>query len=182
MRSICVFCGSKSGDNPAYMETARELGETLAGLKIGVVYGGGGRGLMGAVAAGALEHGGNVYGVIPTGLLHAEAAQHELTELKVVSSMHERKAAMADKANAFVALPGGIGTMEELFEMWTWNQLGFQEKPCAVINVAGYFDPLLEFIERMTKSGFVSTSQRELLCVVDTPQALVERWSLATPP
>src|SRR5215207_8224445 len=163
MRSVCVFCGSSSGASPAYGEAARALGAHLAREGLTLVYGGASVGTMGVVADAALAAGGRVVGVIPRGLVAREIAHPGLTELVVVDSMHERKAAMADRADAFVALPGGLGTLEELFEVWTWGLLGIHAKPVALLDADGFYDPLLAFLDRAVDEGFVRAAQRAML-------------------
>lgn len=165
---ICVFCGSSPGTRPLYREVATRLGHELAARHVSLVYGGGGIGLMGAVADGVLAGGGEVYGVIPNGLASKEVAHHALTRLEVVGTMHERKARMAELADAFLALPGGMGTFDELFEILTWAQLGIHRKPIGLLNIDHYFDPLLHMVEHAVGEGFVSPSHRELIIVADT--------------
>src|SRR5947199_695253 len=160
MKRVCVFCGSQSGADPAHAETARELGRELARRGLALVYGGGRVGLMGELATAALRAGGEVVGVIPQSLSAKEIAFGEATELIVVGTMHERKALMADRADAFVALPGGFGTCEEFFEVLTWGQLGIHDKPIGVLNVAGFFDPLLAWVERSLAEGFLRPEHR----------------------
>ena len=160
---ICVYTGSRHGSRPEYEAAARAFGTLLAERGIGLVYGGGHLGLMGVIADAALAAGGEVVGVIPQKLVDWEVAHPGLTELHVVASMHERKQMMADLADAFVALPGGIGTMEELFEVWAWLHLGYHQKPCALLNVAGFYDPLIIFLDRMVDEGFLKTGTREML-------------------
>lgn len=173
MRRICVFCGSSPGKRDVYLKAAQELGALLAQEGIGLVYGGACVGLMGAVADAALSAGGEVIGVIPQGLMEREVAHKGLTELRVVGSMHERKALMAELSDGFIALPGGIGTLEELFEIWTWAQLGSHEKPCALLNVAGYYDRLLTFVDFTVDEGFFRPVHRGMLLVESEPQALL---------
>ncbi|MDF1860099.1 MAG: TIGR00730 family Rossman fold protein [Verrucomicrobiales bacterium] len=183
LQSICIYCGSSSGSHPEYRETALSLGRFLAREGIRVVYGGGNVGLMGAVADGALNAGGEVIGVIPEALKEKELAHIGLTELHAVSSMHERKTMMAELSDAFIALPGGIGTLEEIFEVYTWTQLGFHEKPCAFLNVAGYFDPLLEFLDRMVEHRFLKKEHLDCLLTGSDYRALINRiqkWESAT--
>lgn len=167
LRSICVFCGSMDGDAPSYAEAARLLGEYAARHGVRVVYGGASVGLMGVLADAALAHGGSVVGVIPRALVQRELAHPRLTELLVVDTMHERKARMAELADAFIALPGGLGTLEELFEVWTWGMLGLHAKPYGVLDVDGYYQPLIRFLDHARDAGFIRSSQRERL-VVDT--------------
>jgi uncharacterized protein (TIGR00730 family) len=165
MRRLCVFCGSKVGDNPAYADSARRLGELLAQRGIGLVFGAGHIGLMGVLADACLGAGGEVIGVIPQELVDRELAHGRLTELHVVDTMHQRKALMADLSDAFVALPGGYGTLDELFEILTWAQLGLHEKPVGLWNVAGFFDPLLMWIAQAVREGFISERNHALLRV-----------------
>ena len=173
--NICIFCGSSSGANPAYLEAARELGQSLAQQGIGVVYGGARIGLMGAVADSALAAGGHVMGVIPQSIADIEVAHEGLSELHVVESMHARKAMMADHASAFIALPGGIGTLEELFEVWTWTQLGIHNKGIGLLNVDGFYDQLLAFLDHLQEQQFVKPAHRGLLVAEPEPAALVDR-------
>lgn len=172
---LCVFCGSSPGANPAYREAAETLGHALAGRGWGLVYGGGKVGIMGAVADATLAAGGEVIGVIPQALMRKELGHKGVTKLEVVGSMHERKKRMADLADGFVALPGGLGTLEEIFETLTWAQLGIHSKPCAFLNVAGYYDPLLEFLDRSVGERFVRAEHREMILVDDSPAALLDR-------
>lgn len=175
MRRICVFLGSNAGHRPAYAEAAAALGSALAREGIGLVYGGAAVGLMGRVADAALAAGGEVIGVIPRHLVEKEIAHSGLGDLRVVASMHERKALMAELADGFVALPGGIGTLEELFEVWTWAQLGSHDKPCAVLDVAGYYTRLLGFVDHMVEEGFLRAAHRDMLLVADRPDDLLAR-------
>ena len=179
---IAVFCGSSAGIRPQYRTTAQALGETLARAGIGVVYGGASVGLMGAVADGALAAGGEVIGVLPRSLSARELAHPRLTQLHVVGSMHERKAMMAELADAFVALPGGIGTFEELFEIWTWAQLGYHRKPVALLDVDGYYDGLLAFLDGAVREGFVKPAHRAALIVERDVAALLEAIARYEPP
>jgi uncharacterized protein (TIGR00730 family) len=160
MKSICVYCGSNSGIRPAYAERAKALGMRIAKDNMALVYGGGNVGLMGIVADAVLEGGGEVIGVIPQQLVDLEVAHRGVTKLEIVGSMHERKARMFDLADAFVALPGGFGTMDEMFEMLTWRQLGLGEKPCAFLDVDDFYDPLLQMIDRMVAERFLHPDQR----------------------
>lgn len=182
MKCVCVFCGSKSGTNPLHGETARHLGRELARRGLTLVFGGGRVGLMGEVAAATVGAGGAVVGVIPHALSDKEIAYTEATELIVVGTMHERKALMADRADAFVALPGGYGTCDELFEILTWAQLGFHRKPVAVLNAGGFFDPLLAWAEHMAREGFLRPAHRELLLAADTVDGLFDVLAAWTPP
>ena len=179
---VCVFCGSSPGRDPAYLEAARGLGETLARRGVGLVYGGASVGLMGAVADAVLGGGGTAVGVIPQALVDREIAHAGLTELHVVGSMHERKALMAELADAFVALPGGLGTLEELFEVTTWAMLGLHRKPCALLDVNGYFAGLRAFLELATREGFVREEHRALLLVASEPEELLDRLVAWSPP
>jgi hypothetical protein len=182
MKRVCVFCGSSSGANPLYVDAARLMGRTLARRGIGVVYGGGGVGLMAAVADAALEEGGQVIGVIPRALQLRELAHSGLTALHVVGSMHERKAKMAELAHGFVALPGGMGTLEEFAEILTWAQLGLHERPCGLLDVAGYYRPLVSFFDHATVEGFLKPEHRKLVLVADDPDALVDQFLAWEPP
>ncbi|MDQ1531560.1 MAG: hypothetical protein QOE37_1665 [Microbacteriaceae bacterium] len=176
LTSVAVFCGSNHGGDPQYAAAARAVGRSLAERGATVVYGGGGVGLMGTVATAALEAGGRVVGVIPDALMAREAASPELAELHVVASMHERKALMADLADAFVALPGGAGTLEEIAEQWTWAQLGVHAKPCGFLDVGGYWAPLKAMVDRMVDEGFVRPEHAELLTFADSLEALLDRF------
>lgn len=175
MNAIGVFCGSSLGARPEYAAAARALGSLLAQRNIGVVYGGGKIGLMGILADAALAAGGRVIGVIPQTLLDREIGHLGLSELRVVHSMTERKTLMSELSDAFIALPGGIGTLDELFEVWTWTQLGLHDKPCGLLNVDGYFDPLIEFLDSATTQGFLAPLHRALLKVDAMPAGLVQR-------
>lgn len=177
MKRICVYCGSNPGRLPAYREAARELGYELVRRGLGLVYGGGGIGVMGAVADAVLERGGEVVGVIPHSLATREVAHAGLTDLQVVASMHERKARMAELADGFIALPGGWGTLEELFEMLTWAQLGMHEKPCGLLNVAGYFDHLGAFLEHAMEQRFVREENRPMVMMETEGTALLDRFA-----
>lgn len=179
---LCVFAGSSTGANPNYVSEARKLGTLLAKRKIGLVYGGASVGLMGAVADATLEGGGEVIGVIPKSLLARELAHKQLSDLRIVDSMHERKATMAQLSEGFIAIPGGIGTLEEIFEIWTWGQLGDHEKPCALLNTGNYYSPLLSFIDRVVAEGFVKPAHREMLLVDADPERLLDRMNTYVPP
>ena len=174
MRNICVFCGSQSGTDPRYRQIAVELGHLLAQRGHGLVYGGGHVGLMGTIADAVLEAGGDVTGVIPKPMTDRELAHETVTKLYVVSSMHERKALMASLSDAFIAMPGGYGTLEELFEVIAWAQLGIHRKPIGVLNAAGYFDALLSLVEHMIGEGFIKTKYRGLFVTAEQPQALLD--------
>ena len=173
--SLCVYCGSRSGTDPAHEAAARRVGTLIGERGWRLVYGGGRAGLMGVVADATLAAGGRVIGVIPRALVEKEWAKLDCTELHVVDSMHDRKRMMAERSDAFVALPGGIGTFEELFEVWTWRQLGYHDKPVGLLNVAGYYDPLLAFLDQATDKGFMRAAQHELLQVHTDPRALLAR-------
>ena len=175
MRTLCVYCGSSPGDDPAFAEAARTVGTLIGREGWQLVYGGGRAGLMGIVADAALAAGAPVVGVIPQSLMVRELGHPGLTELHVVETMHQRKTLMAERADAFVALPGGIGTFEELFEVWTWRQLGYHDKPVGLLNVAGYYDPLLAFLDQATGKGFMRAAQHELLQVHTDPRTLLAR-------
>ena len=170
---ICVYTGSRHGSRPEYEQAAEAFGRLLAREGIGLVYGGGRLGLMGVVANAALEAGGEVIGIIPQKLVDLEAAHTGITQLHVVHSMHERKAMMADLADGFVALPGGIGTLEELFEVWAWLHLGYHAKPCGLLNVCGFYDPLIAFLDTIVVEGFLRTSTRAMLLSDDDPERLL---------
>ena len=182
LHRLAVYTGSAFGNDPAYAAAAATLGRHLAEAGIGIVYGGAKVGLMGAVADAALAAGGEVIGVIPTRLVDKEVAHPGLTELVVVDTMHERKAAMADRADAFVALPGGAGTLEEIFEVWTWQQIGYHAKPVAFLDVAGYWQPLLAALNGMAGAGFMRQPYLDALVVEADPLTLVESLTSWTPP
>jgi uncharacterized protein (TIGR00730 family) len=179
---ICVFCGSAAGWRTEHVDAARELGKALAGRGIGLVNGGGRVGLMGATADGALEAGGEAIGVIPRALMDRELGHEGMTQLRVVESMHDRKALMAELSDGFVALPGGIGTFEELLEIATWAQLGIHRKPIGVLNVAGYYDPLAALLDHAARERFVSDENRRLVVFERDPRALIERLAVHEPP
>ncbi len=175
MQSICVFCGSNPGFNPNYLILARRLGTLLAQRRLRLIYGGGRVGLMGAVADAALSGGGEVIGVIPQLLLDREVGHTGLTQLHVVTTMAQRKAVMGDLADAFLTLPGGIGTMDEFFEAWTWTQLGLQHKPSGLLNCDGYYDPLLEFLDRSVAAGFLHPASRAAVLIDSDLERLLEQ-------
>lgn len=179
---LCVFCGSSAGNDPAYLEAARALGQALAAADVGLVYGGASVGLMGAVADAVLDHGGTAIGVLPKALFVKELAHTGLTTLHVVDSMHERKALMAELSDGFIALPGGLGTFEELFEVWTWAQLGYHPKPCALLDVNGFYAPLIAFLDSVVERGFVRQSHRDMLLVGNTAGELLQRIASYEPP
>jgi hypothetical protein len=163
LRSICVFCGSSPDVDELYMASAREMGRLLASQGLRIVYGGGRLGLMGALADAAVAAGGDIVGVIPGALVDKEVAHRGLSELRVVASMHDRKALMAELADGFVALPGGIGTLEEFFEIWTWGQLGLHHKPFGLLNVGGFYDPLLAFLDQLADRRFLRREHRDMV-------------------
>ena len=181
MKRLAIYCGSATPADPLYLEAARDVGRTLAERGIGVVYGGGRLGLMGAVADAALAAGGEVIGIIPQALVDAEVAHRDLTELHVVPGMHERKKAFTDLADGFVTIPGGTGTMDELWEALSWAQLGYHADPVGLLNTAGYYDPLIQFWERMGEVGFLRPQHRDLLIVADTLDVLLERMAAHRP-
>ncbi|QKI81653.1 TIGR00730 family Rossman fold protein [Kroppenstedtia eburnea] len=176
MKNICVFCGSSPGSSPVYMEGAKQLGISLAEAGITLVYGGARVGLMGAVADTVLAHGGKVIGVIPKSLVDREIAHTGLTDLHIVSSMHERKALMSELADGFIALPGGSGTLEEFFEVFTWAQLGHHQKPCGLLNLNGYYTPLLQFIDHTIGEGFMKEDYRAMILSESGPEPLLQRF------
>jgi uncharacterized protein (TIGR00730 family) len=175
MKRVCVYCGSSPGNRPDYADLARELGRTLAARGLGLVYGGGHVGLMGTLADAVLAAGGEVTGIIPQRLVDAEVAHHGLTSLEIVGSMHERKARMAELADAFIALPGGFGTLDELFEILTWAQLGLHGKPCGLIDFDGYYAPLVTWADSAVRAGFVRPAHRKLLMVDTDIARLLDR-------
>lgn len=181
MKRLAVYCGSATPADPIYIDTARHVGRALAERGIGVVYGGGGLGLMGALADAALEAGGEVIGVIPDALVAAEVAHRGLTELHVVETMHERKARFTDLSDGFVTIPGGVGTMDELWEAVSWAQLGYHNKPVGLLNVAGYYDHLVAFVETMAATGFVRPQHRGILIVADELGALLDKMAAHEP-
>ncbi len=182
LRSICVFCGAATGRDPSYAAAAAVTGETLARRGIRVVYGGGRLGLMGTVADAALAAGGEVVGVIPRGLVDRELAHPTLTELRIVETLHERKAQMAELADGFLALPGGLGTLEELAEVLSWAQLDLHAKPIGLLDVGGYFAPLEAFLDRAVAEGFIAARHRRLLLSDDDLDALLRRFDAWEPP
>ena len=181
LRSICVFCGASPGTNPSYLAAARAVGAGLAERGIEIVYGGGRLGLMGAVADAALAAGGRVTGVIPAALVEREVAHRGLSDLRIVSTLHERKALMAQLADAFIALPGGLGTLEELAEVLSWAQLELHAKPIGALDIGGYFGPLVAFLDHATAEGFIGPAQRRLLIVDTNLGTLLERFSAWLP-
>lgn len=182
MKRACVFCGSSHGSRPEYSAAAEELVRALARRGLGLVFGGGGIGLMDVIANAALEQGIEVIGVIPEALVAKELAHRGIADMRVVRSMHERKAVMAELSDAFVALPGGFGTLEELFEVLTWSQLGLHRKPSGLLNVAGYFDPLLAFFDHALAERFLRPKHRAMVLVDSDPDGLLDRLAAFQPP
>jgi uncharacterized protein (TIGR00730 family) len=182
LNSICVYCGSAPGADPAFLDEAVRAGTLIARQGLTLVYGGGRVGLMGAVADAALAAGGKVVGVMPADLVNQEIGHTGLTELKVVNSMHERKWAMAELADGFLCLPGGPGTFEEIFEQWTWALLGFHAKPCGFVNVRGYYDPLRKTVQHMADNGFLAQQYVDMLVYADTTAAAIEAFRAYVPP
>jgi len=178
--SICVYCGSRHGHVEDHTAAAREVGRLIGERGWRLVYGGGQVGLMGEVADATLAAGGQVIGVIPELLMRKEVGHRHLTELHVVGSMHERKKLMAEKAHAFLAMPGGIGTLEELFEVWTWRHIGYHDQPIALLNRGGFYDPLLTFLQRVCNDGFMDAEQMAMLLIDDQPARLLDRLSQAS--
>jgi len=177
MKSICVYCGSSPGRTETYSKAARHLGRALAKRGIKLVYGGASVGIMGVLADAVLEYGGQAVGVIPEALVKKEVAHHHLSELHVTGSMHERKMLMAELSDGFIALPGGIGTLEEIFEIWTWAQLGFHKKPFGMLNIDGYYDSLITFLDHTVAEQFVKQSHRSMLMFEKDSEALLDRLS-----
>ena len=182
MNRICVFCGSTAGEDSRYLETADRFGQILAREGLDLVYGGSRVGIMGRITAATLQAGGRVIGVIPKVIMNRELAHEELTELRVVRSMHERKSEMAELSDAFVALLGGLGTLEAFCELLTWAQLGLHRKPCAILDVAGYFQPLVRFLDHMTREGFMAQPHRDMVLVQEDPEVLARRLRDYHPP
>lgn len=181
MKRICVFCGSSPGARQEYVDAAREMGRALARRNIGLVYGGGNVGLMGEIATAAEEAGGEVIGVIPKWLVDREVAYTALKDLRVVNSMHERKALMAGLSDGFVALPGGLGTIEEFFEAATWAQLGIHKKPCGLLNVCGYYDSLMTFLDHTTEEMFVRPENRGMIMIEEDSDRLIDMFESYSP-
>jgi uncharacterized protein (TIGR00730 family) len=179
--SVCVYCGSRPGESALYADAARAVGTEIGNRGWQLVYGGGRAGLMGVVADAALAAGAPVVGVIPQSLMERELGHIGLTELHVMQTMHERKLMMAERSNAFLALPGGIGTFEELFEVWSWRQLGYHDKPLGLLNVAGYYDALLAFLRQSRDHGFMSQGQLDLLHVAPEPLVMLQRLATLAP-
>ena len=181
MKRLAVYCGSATPADPVYMDSARHVGRSLATRGIGVVYGGGKLGLMGAVADAALDAGGEVIGVIPELLVNAEVAHRGCTELHVVKTMHERKQAFTDLSDGFLTLPGGTGTMDELWEAMSWSQLGYHQLPVGLLNVGGFYDPLIEFVARMGEVGFIRAQHQGILIVESALDTLLDRMAAYQP-
>lgn len=177
IKKLCIYCGSSTGKNSSYIDGTRRLARILVDNKIDVVYGGASIGVMGALADAVLEYGGAVTGIIPEDLMSKEVAHSRITELKVVASMHERKAVMAEISDGFIALPGGIGTFEELFEILTWAQLGLHRKPVGLLNINGYFDSLIRFLDHAVDEQFLQSHHRSMLIVESEPDRILERFS-----
>jgi uncharacterized protein (TIGR00730 family) len=181
-RRICVFCGSSAGEDSRYLEAASRLGIELADRGIGLVYGGSRMGLMGRLAQTVLDRGGEVVGIIPRALMHREVAHLDLHDLIITESMHERKAEMANRSDAFIAAPGGLGTLEEFLEVLTWAQLGFHRKPCGILDVDGYYDPFTQLLDRAVKEGFLQETHRRMVLVESDPARLLDRMGRYDPP
>lgn len=177
MRTLCVYCGSSPGRRDDYARAARAFATELVARDLGLVYGGASVGIMGTVANAVLDLNGRVTGVIPEALREKELAHPDISEMHVTASMHERKTRMAELSDGFVAMPGGIGTLEELFEIWTWAQLGWHRKPCALFNVAGYYDGLIRFLDHAREEGFLKPPHRDMLIVESDPERLLERMA-----
>ena len=182
MKRICVFCGSSPGAVPEYQEAARQLGQTLVDKNIGLVFGGGRVGMMGTIAQTVMQGGGEVIGIIPKALAEKEVAFTEITDLRVVDSMHSRKAQMVELSQGFIALPGGLGTIEEFFEVLTWGQLGIHQKPCGLLNVKGYFDKLMGFIDHTAGEQFLEKKSHSMILLDDTPDGLLQQFETYEPP
>ncbi|HEX5698593.1 MAG TPA: TIGR00730 family Rossman fold protein [Rhodoferax sp.] len=182
MKAICVYCGSSPGRLEVYAGAARALGQALVEHDLGLVYGGASIGLMGLIADTVLQLGGRAVGVIPKGLARKEVVHRQLSELHVTQSMHERKTLMAELSDGFIAMPGGIGTFEEIFEIWTWAQLGIHAKPCGLLNVAGYYDALTSFLDHAAEEQFLKPPHRAMLIVEQTPDVLLDRFASYQPP
>jgi uncharacterized protein (TIGR00730 family) len=182
MARICVYCGSSPGNRASYAAAARDLAGVLVARGFGLVYGGANKGIMGVIADAVLEKGGEVHGVIPTALTDKEIAHPSLTALHVVSSMHERKTLMADLSDGFIAMPGGFGTLEEIIEILTWGQLQFHSKPCGLLNIEGYFDDLLRYLDHAVAEGFLRSENRQMLLCDATPEGLLRQFADYTAP
>ncbi|RKU14571.1 TIGR00730 family Rossman fold protein [Candidatus Poribacteria bacterium] len=176
MKRVCVFCGSSMGSKPAYAKAARQLGHALASRNLGLVYGGTDVGTMGELANAALEGGGEVIGVVPKIFIERAIAHDALSDLRVVDAMHERKGLMAELSDAFIALPGGLGTIDEIFEMVTWTQLGIHRKPCGLLNVCGYYRKLVNFLDYAVSEGFIKEPHRSLILIDESPDVLLKKF------
>lgn len=181
MQAVCVFCGSSPGNDPSFVAGARALGQAIATTGRRLVYGGAKAGLMGAVADAALAAGGKVIGVLPQALVDREVAHQGLTELHIVTSMHERKMLMAERSDAFIAMPGGLGTLEEFFEVWTWAQLGLHQKPIGMFGSRAFFAPLLDYLDSLVRQGFVRPEYRQMVELEEEPHAMLERLEAHQP-
>ena len=175
MKRLCVFCGSSPGRKPEYLQAARELGRILASRNLALVYGGANIGVMGAIADAVLADGGEVIGVIPQGLVEKEIGHSRLSDLRIVHSMHERKSLMFELSDAFIALPGGLGTIEEFFEVLTWTQLGMHQKPCGLLNVCGYYDKMVEFLDHAVEERFIQPAHRTMALIDENPESLLNQ-------
>lgn len=182
IKNLCVYCGSNMGRSPDYIDQAQQFAQELVKRDIGLVYGGSSVGIMGVMADAVLAAGGRAIGILPDLLLKKELAHRNLTELHIVSSMHERKAMMIEKADGFVALPGGAGTLEEIFETWTWAQLGMHQKPCGLLNIAGYYDALGQFLDHTVEEEFIGPQHRTMLIIENDPTVLLDRFAAYVPP
>ncbi|MFM7395875.1 MAG: TIGR00730 family Rossman fold protein [Gammaproteobacteria bacterium] len=178
LKKLCVFCGANVGNGPSYRTAAEQLGQALVRANIGLVYGGGKVGLMGIIADTVLAAGGEVIGVIPQTLFDREVAHRQVEDLRVVDTMHDRKALMAELSDGFIALPGGVGTLEELFEVWTWGHLGLHGKPCALLDVDGFYTRLSQFLDHVDREGFLRQGVRDMLLIDDDAEALIARMRL----
>jgi len=182
IKRLCVYCGASTGNRPEYTQAARELARAMVSRDIGLVYGGASIGVMGALADAVIKEGGEVIGIIPSGLLAKEVAHTGITELREVDSMHERKAMMAELSDGFIALPGGLGTIEEFFEIWTWAQLGMHRKPCGLLNAGRYFDKLIAFIDHAVSEQFVKKEHRSMVFVEREADILLQKFESYKPP
>lgn len=182
MRRICVFCGSSPGARPEYLQAAEQLGHLMASRNIGLVYGGAKVGMMGKIADAVLEKGGEVIGIIPKGLVEKEVAHTGLADLRIVDSMHERKAMMATLSDGFIAMPGGLGTIEELFEVLTWSQIGIHDKPCGLLNVEGYYEKLMEFVQHTVEEEFVKNVHQDMMLMHEKPEDILQAFETYKPP
>ena len=182
MKRLCVYCGSSSGRLPDYAQVARQLARAMVNRNIGLVYGGASVGIMGEIANAVLEEGGDVIGIIPKGLFRKEVAHTGITELREVDSMHDRKSLMADLSDGFIALPGGLGTIEEIFEIITWSQLGMHRKPCGLLNVCHYYDKLIGFLDHAVSEQFIKEAHHSTILVDECPEALLEKFEVYEAP